>query len=413
MAQEIHRWRSNDGDPTLGTSWDTGIAPGGARRYRDLTFTGLPSNNDTITLSYAVYTFKTAINDATPREVLIGATADECADNLVAAINAGAGAGTLYSSATVSHVLMAVGSQIAGAVEASNPSSGVVRLMAYCYGTKVNPSITEALTNATLGSTVVAVNNWSANAIALFDGVSNVACQGTGRLVGVPFAIRQTEDAEHNIGSPSNPLRIFRHTNYEHVFEGGGQVYIAAYDPSDPYFDIIGAGTISRFVVRRFEGAGYIEFQSDPYDSLVIESGRVGVKLDSGEVICPIILDGLDADLTVISGKMVKLWSRNGRFISESVDSSDASAANWIVEGGIIETKTRMLDSSWVFVNGGIFRPIPIDDPSGYVQYGINFLVSNGVLDLSESTFPIIGRIIQRPPGEVWGGVMDPPPFSL
>jgi hypothetical protein len=67
------------------------------------TFTGLPANGQTATFDGVVYTFRTTINNGVPREVLIGPTGDACADNLIAAINAGPGAGTLYGSATVQH----------------------------------------------------------------------------------------------------------------------------------------------------------------------------------------------------------------------------------------------------------------------------------------------------------------------
>lgn len=64
------------------------------------TGTGQPNNNDTVTFAGVVYTFKTVINNANPREVLIDTTDQLTYDNLRAAINGGAGSGTKYSSAT-------------------------------------------------------------------------------------------------------------------------------------------------------------------------------------------------------------------------------------------------------------------------------------------------------------------------
>lgn len=66
-------------------------------------FDNLPNNGSNVTFDGVTYTFRTAINNAVAREVLRGATAVECAANLTVAINAGAGAGVKYSSATTEH----------------------------------------------------------------------------------------------------------------------------------------------------------------------------------------------------------------------------------------------------------------------------------------------------------------------
>lgn len=66
-----------------------------------LTLTGNVTADDTVTIGSTVYTFK-----ATPSaafEVDVGATASDSLDNLIAAINAGAGAGTAYGTGTTAH----------------------------------------------------------------------------------------------------------------------------------------------------------------------------------------------------------------------------------------------------------------------------------------------------------------------
>ena len=65
-----------------------------------LTFTGLPSDTETITINATVYTFQTTLTD-TAGNVLIGADATECARNLTAAINLSTGAGVYYAASTV------------------------------------------------------------------------------------------------------------------------------------------------------------------------------------------------------------------------------------------------------------------------------------------------------------------------
>lgn len=79
---------------------------GGAGRNR-LTMAAVPGNNETITLGTVglnsrTYTFKTTLTGAA-YEVLRGATNFASADNLIAAVNAAAGEGTLYGTGTMAH----------------------------------------------------------------------------------------------------------------------------------------------------------------------------------------------------------------------------------------------------------------------------------------------------------------------
>lgn len=70
-----------------------------------LTSTGVaPSDGHTVTIGSTVYTFKTALTaPAVPFEVLIGVSAAVALDNLKSAINASAGAGTVYGTGTTAH----------------------------------------------------------------------------------------------------------------------------------------------------------------------------------------------------------------------------------------------------------------------------------------------------------------------
>lgn len=83
---------------------DTGIEAPFIAATNVLTFTGQPANDDTVTVDSNVYTFKAALSGggSTPGEVLIGASVNDSIDNLVAAINGDAGAGTLYGTGTAS-----------------------------------------------------------------------------------------------------------------------------------------------------------------------------------------------------------------------------------------------------------------------------------------------------------------------
>lgn len=76
----------------------------GIRANGVLTSSAAPSDTNTVTIGTTVYTFKTALTASTTAfEVLIGATEATSLNNLAAAINLGAGAGTLYGSLTTIH----------------------------------------------------------------------------------------------------------------------------------------------------------------------------------------------------------------------------------------------------------------------------------------------------------------------
>jgi phage tail sheath protein FI len=67
-----------------------------------LTTTGNFADTETVTLGAKTYTFQTVLTNV-DGNVLIGATASDSLDNLVAAVNLGAGSGTAYAAATTAH----------------------------------------------------------------------------------------------------------------------------------------------------------------------------------------------------------------------------------------------------------------------------------------------------------------------
>lgn len=70
--------------------------------YGTLTLTGVPHNNDTVTINSKEYVFQDELTE-TDGHVLIGESMDDCIYNLIQAINLGDGAGTLYAEATTLH----------------------------------------------------------------------------------------------------------------------------------------------------------------------------------------------------------------------------------------------------------------------------------------------------------------------
>ena len=76
----------------------------GIRANGVLTSSAAPADTNTITIGATVYTFKTALTASTTAfEVLIGISEATSLNNLAAAINLGAGAGTVYGSLTTVH----------------------------------------------------------------------------------------------------------------------------------------------------------------------------------------------------------------------------------------------------------------------------------------------------------------------
>lgn len=75
------------------------VSAGGTKSTGTLTQTANPTDGETVVIGSRTYTFKTALTGAA-NEVLIGASCVASMSNLIAAVNAAAGAGTTYGSGT-------------------------------------------------------------------------------------------------------------------------------------------------------------------------------------------------------------------------------------------------------------------------------------------------------------------------
>lgn len=103
-----------------------------------LTFVANPSNGDTAIIGGKTYTFQTTLTNVNGN-VQIGSDAEESLDNLIAAINLGAGSGTAYAAAMTLHPT----------VEAAAGSGDTMDLTAKTAGTAGNLiGTTETFTNA-------------------------------------------------------------------------------------------------------------------------------------------------------------------------------------------------------------------------------------------------------------------------
>lgn len=84
--------RTNSAQAAIALSFATGT----------LTIAVQPTSGDTITLGSVTYTFQSSVS-TTANKILIGAAATNTLANALAAINAAAGGGTTYGSATVAN----------------------------------------------------------------------------------------------------------------------------------------------------------------------------------------------------------------------------------------------------------------------------------------------------------------------
>lgn len=102
-AQAVDRtfWTANESHKILRVVARLTVG-GGSKAVSVFTSSGVLQNNETVTIGTTVYTYKTAA-PAAPYEVLIGANQTASHLNLLRAITAGAGAGSLYGTGTVAH----------------------------------------------------------------------------------------------------------------------------------------------------------------------------------------------------------------------------------------------------------------------------------------------------------------------
>lgn len=96
--------------------------PAGVAATGVLTFLSQPNNGDTVTIDTKTYTFVTSLTDVDGYVLIDGVSASNTIDNLIAAINLGPGAGTVYALSTTLHPTV---SASAGAGDTMNATAKV------------------------------------------------------------------------------------------------------------------------------------------------------------------------------------------------------------------------------------------------------------------------------------------------
>lgn len=130
------------------------------------------ANNDTVTLGAKTYTFKTALTP-TANEVLIGGSVSDSLDNLIAAITAGAGSGTLYAAGTTINLQATAAAGAGDTVVATALIAGVA-------GNSI--ASTASLTSGSWGASTLTggADNNTATITAVNGGTKTISIDSTG-----------------------------------------------------------------------------------------------------------------------------------------------------------------------------------------------------------------------------------------
>lgn len=149
--------------PTTGVTKADVTVSAGAAQFATLALTiagGQPADTQTVVIDGKTYTFQTSLTNV-DGHVLIGVDPTACALNLFSAITLAAGAGTLYATATVG----------AANVTATNPSAGVVNVIAKVAGVAGNSiAVSETCDHTT----------WAGGGTVLAGGVDAASLDGLG-----------------------------------------------------------------------------------------------------------------------------------------------------------------------------------------------------------------------------------------
>ena len=114
-----------------------------------LTLTGNAGDTQTVVIGAKTYTFQTSLTNV-DGNVLIGATASDSLDNLIAAINLGSGAGTLYAAATTAHPLDVLPDSIIASAGTGDTMDIVIN-----QNSSNSVASTETLTNGSWGASTL------------------------------------------------------------------------------------------------------------------------------------------------------------------------------------------------------------------------------------------------------------------
>jgi hypothetical protein len=191
-----------------------------------LTNTGNFANTETVTTGTKTYQFQTVLTNV-DGNVLIGASASDSLDNLIAAINLGAGSGTLYAAATVANTFV---SAVAGAGDTMIATARTAGAGGNAIAT------TETSANASWGAATLAGGSDTANFVVLSStqnptnttvAVGAVSTRGT--VAAFHAGTFGTHSLDEVVGSssisPKNLCEIIDSVTHDPILSGGRVIY--------------------------------------------------------------------------------------------------------------------------------------------------------------------------------------------
>jgi len=199
------------------------VVPAAASATGVLTAAANFANGETVTTGTKVYTFQTVLTNV-DGNVLIGATASDSLDNLIAAINLGAGSGTLYAAATTANGFV---SAAAGAGDTMDATA----LTAGAHGNAI--ATTETAANASWGGATLSGGAGDISILTLAQLPSNttaavgaVTTRGTVAAFNATFGAHSlVEVAGSSAIAPKNICEIVDGATRDPILSSGRVIY--------------------------------------------------------------------------------------------------------------------------------------------------------------------------------------------
>jgi hypothetical protein len=198
----------------------------GTRATGTLTAAANFGNTETVTLGTKTYTFQTVLTNV-DGNVLIGAAASESLDNLIAAINLAAGAGTLYAAATTANTLAFAEAGAGDTLVATAKVGGT-------GGNSV--ATTETAANASWGAATLTGGSNTANFVVLDPGElpsNTIAAVGVVTTRGSVAAFHSATFGTHSLDevagasaiNPKNLGSVIDAATHDPILSGGRVIY--------------------------------------------------------------------------------------------------------------------------------------------------------------------------------------------
>lgn len=342
----------------------------GAAATGTVTFTGNAANTNTVVIDGKTYTFQTSLTDS-DGNVKIGGSTEASADNLVAAITLGSGAGTAYAASTTIH----------STVSAYDGAGTTVDVRAVTPGTAGNSiAMSETLVSGTVDATL-----------------------SGGDTDGLYIVLLKTEDGSPAIGSSGNPLIL---TAAKIVLEGRETAYIRAGDNGN-------STDIDRIIInsKNMVDAAVLDtdISGNARDFVEVEalSGGFSLALHASASITNYFQDGAKSrsTLTGAAATIISLFMNGGRMALGCDCTSCHQSGGTITYGNAAGAVMITL-----FQTGGLFIHNQLDGAGGSTRLAVAVLV-NGMLDATQTignkqitVFYRFPHFILRKDDDTWTG---------